>query len=221
MHHFPPMSVFFVFSTKPFFFFFYSSPGIWAARLTKQTNVSASCRFWLRNSSGTWRRSAAGRTDWTPIWLRFWSGWECAPRRRLGAIHAQYYVYMKVNRDTFLTHSGQQQRLQSVWGGQQRLWDHHHQQKKSGNWNGLKSFVSWTIFDKNCVSFNSINIDLCFFSVWGNEQWDGGKQGACRQPPHWAAEAAARLAECPSGEQQHEGLKYYQHTASFSLLHLE
>lgn len=29
--------------------------------------------------------------------------------------------------------SGEQQRLQSVWGGQQCLWDHHHQQKKGGN----------------------------------------------------------------------------------------
>lgn len=38
--------------------------------------------------------------------------------------------------------SGEQQRLQSVWGGQQCLWDHHHQQKKGGNWDGLKRFLS-------------------------------------------------------------------------------
>lgn len=54
-----------------------SSPGLWVVQLTKRTSVSASCRSWSRSSSGTWRRSAAGRTDWMHTWARYWRGWGC------------------------------------------------------------------------------------------------------------------------------------------------
>lgn len=198
-----------------FFFFFFSSfsRDIWAVPLTKQTNASASCRFWSRSSSGTWRRSAAERTDWTPIWLRFWSGWECAPCLCLCALHVQYSVYMKVNCGTIRNLSQVNSKGYKVCGEASSVCGTITiNKRKVGIETAWKDLSVKTIFTSvSMFAFHAINVDLVSFSVWGNEQRNGGEQGARRQPPHWAAEAPAGFAECASGEQQHEGLKHSDH----------